>query len=97
MRITRTGVVATCVLAAALVAGGAGGAAAAQATVTLPDSVAAAVASSPVVGMVPTNQNLSVQLWLKGNDTGFLAEPPIEIFVMGANVWRSEREWQLHR
>src|SRR5262249_34536521 len=35
--------------------------------------------------------------WLKGNDTGFLDTPPIEIFVMGANVWRSEREWPLAR
>ena len=35
--------------------------------------------------------------WLKGIDTGFLAEPPIEIFVMGANVWRAEHEWPLRR
>jgi putative CocE/NonD family hydrolase len=35
--------------------------------------------------------------WLKGNDTGFLDGPPIEIFVMGANVWRSEQEWPLAR
>jgi putative CocE/NonD family hydrolase len=35
--------------------------------------------------------------WLKGNDTGLLDSLPIEIFVMGANVWRSEREWPLAR
>ena len=35
--------------------------------------------------------------WLKGIDTGLLAEPPIRLFVMGANVWRDEREWPLAR
>ncbi len=35
--------------------------------------------------------------WLKGFDTGMLAEAPITLFVMGANVWRAEREWPLAR
>jgi putative CocE/NonD family hydrolase len=35
--------------------------------------------------------------WLKGIDTGMLAEPPIQLFVMGANVWRDEHEWPLAR
>jgi uncharacterized protein len=35
--------------------------------------------------------------WLKGIDTGMLAEPPIKLFVMGANVWRDEQEWPLAR
>jgi putative CocE/NonD family hydrolase len=35
--------------------------------------------------------------WLKGVDTGMLAEPPIRLFVMGANVWRDEHEWPLAR
>jgi putative CocE/NonD family hydrolase len=35
--------------------------------------------------------------WLKGIDTGLLDEPPIQLFVMGDNVWRSEREWPLTR
>jgi uncharacterized protein len=35
--------------------------------------------------------------WLKGNDTGLLQEPPIKLFVMGANVWRDEQEWPLAR
>jgi putative CocE/NonD family hydrolase len=35
--------------------------------------------------------------WLKGIDTGMMAEPPIRIFVMGANVWRDEWEWPLAR
>jgi putative CocE/NonD family hydrolase len=35
--------------------------------------------------------------WLKGNDTGIMQEPPIRIFVMGANVWRNEDEWPLAR
>jgi putative CocE/NonD family hydrolase len=35
--------------------------------------------------------------WLKGIDTGIMAEPPIKLFVMGANVWRDEAEWPLAR
>jgi hypothetical protein len=35
--------------------------------------------------------------WLKNHDTGMLAEPPIRLFVMGANVWRDEQEWPLAR
>jgi putative CocE/NonD family hydrolase len=34
---------------------------------------------------------------LKGVESGFDAEPPIRIFVMGANVWRDEHEWPLAR
>lgn len=30
--------------------------------------------------------------WLKGIDTGFTAEPPISLFVMGINQWRHENE-----
>lgn len=35
--------------------------------------------------------------WLKGIDTGLLREPPIKLFVMGANVWRDEQSWPLER
>jgi putative CocE/NonD family hydrolase len=35
--------------------------------------------------------------WLKGIDTGMMAEPPIKLFMMGANVWRDEEEWPLAR
>jgi putative CocE/NonD family hydrolase len=35
--------------------------------------------------------------WLKGIDTGFLDEPPIQLFTMGANTWRFEEEWPLKR
>jgi putative CocE/NonD family hydrolase len=35
--------------------------------------------------------------WLKGVDTGMMNEPPVRIFVMGANVWRDEQEWPLAR
>jgi hypothetical protein len=35
--------------------------------------------------------------WLKGIDTGMMAEPPIKLFVMGANVWRDEEDWPLAR
>jgi putative CocE/NonD family hydrolase len=35
--------------------------------------------------------------WLKGIDTGLLNEAPINLFVMGTNVWRDEQEWPLAR
>lgn len=35
--------------------------------------------------------------WLHGRDTGMLREPPIQIFVMGIDRWRSEHEWPLRR
>ena len=35
--------------------------------------------------------------WLKGIDNGVLSEPPVKVFVMGENYWRSEREWPLAR
>jgi putative CocE/NonD family hydrolase len=35
--------------------------------------------------------------WLKGIDTGLLSEPPVRLFVMGANNWRDEQEWPLSR
>jgi len=35
--------------------------------------------------------------WLKGVDNGVDREPPVDIFVMGENVWRQEHEWPLAR
>ena len=35
--------------------------------------------------------------WLKGIDNGMMDEPPIQLFVMGENVWRYEHEWPLER
>jgi putative CocE/NonD family hydrolase len=35
--------------------------------------------------------------WLKGIDTGLNDEPPIYLYVMGADVWRNECEWPLQR
>ena len=36
--------------------------------------------------------------WLRDHDaTGFDAEPPVSIFVMGENRWRSESAWPLER
>jgi putative CocE/NonD family hydrolase len=35
--------------------------------------------------------------WLKGIDTGIKDEKPVQIFVMGDNVWREENEWPLAR
>ena len=33
--------------------------------------------------------------WLKGIDNGILDEPPVRVFVMGANRWRLAREWPI--
>lgn len=35
--------------------------------------------------------------WLKGKKNGVLEEPPVRIFVMGKNRWRTENEWPLAR
>ena len=35
--------------------------------------------------------------WLKGKKNGLLEEPPVRIFVMGENAWRTENEWPLAR
>lgn len=35
--------------------------------------------------------------WLKGNDTGMLDEPPIDLWVQGDDAWRNEQEWPLDR
>ena len=35
--------------------------------------------------------------WLKSINSEFMSQPPIRIFVMGSNVWRSESEWPLAR
>lgn len=35
--------------------------------------------------------------WLKGKQNGLVDEPPVRIFVMGTNTWRSENEWPLAR
>ncbi|MCC7209647.1 MAG: CocE/NonD family hydrolase [Anaerolineae bacterium] len=35
--------------------------------------------------------------WLKGRDTGLMAEPPVKLFIMGENVWRDEADWPLAR
>ena len=33
--------------------------------------------------------------WLKGNDTGFMDEPPVTMFVRGADEYRPYEEWPL--
>ena len=35
--------------------------------------------------------------WLKGNDTGMMEEPPIQLLIRGKNAWRDEYEWPLQR
>jgi uncharacterized protein len=34
---------------------------------------------------------------LRGLDNGVYGEPPIDLFIMGDNPWRKEREWPLAR
>jgi putative CocE/NonD family hydrolase len=31
--------------------------------------------------------------WLMGKDSKLMSQPPVQIFVMGANKWREESEW----
>jgi uncharacterized protein len=33
--------------------------------------------------------------WLKGMDTGVMAEPPVKFWVMGENKWRNAQDWPL--
>ena len=35
--------------------------------------------------------------WLKGMDTGVMEGPPIQLYIEGEGVWRSENEWPLAR
>jgi putative CocE/NonD family hydrolase len=35
--------------------------------------------------------------WLKGKKNDFLDEPPVRLFTMGENRWRTEHEWPLAR
>jgi predicted acyl esterase len=35
--------------------------------------------------------------WLKGIDTGVMDEPPLRLWLMGADEWRFEHEWPLAR
>ncbi|HBH88180.1 MAG TPA: hypothetical protein DDY17_11375 [Syntrophaceae bacterium] len=35
--------------------------------------------------------------WLKGMNTGVDKDPPINIWIMGKNKWRSEQEWPIAR
>jgi putative CocE/NonD family hydrolase len=37
------------------------------------------------------------EAYLKGIDNGLMKEPPVHLFVMGANTWRSEKEFPLAR
>lgn len=35
--------------------------------------------------------------WLKGTDNGVDREPPVTLYIMGDEVWRTENEWPLAR
>jgi len=35
--------------------------------------------------------------WLKGNDTGVMDGPPMQMFMLGANQWRYETKWPVPR
>lgn len=59
------------------------------------------------IGPIDFGESAAVQLdplylrwmnrWVRGRDNGIDHEPPVRIFVMGANVWRNEAEWPLAR
>lgn len=55
------------------------------------------LASTGVAAELQALQLRWCDYWLKGIDDGILDEPPVRIFVMGANVWRDEHEWPLAR
>jgi putative CocE/NonD family hydrolase len=55
------------------------------------------LASTGVAAELEALQLRWCDYWLKGIDDGVLDEPPVRIFVMGANVWRDEHEWPLAR
>ena len=33
--------------------------------------------------------------WLRGVDDGIMSEPPVKVFVMGANAWRTAADWPI--
>ena len=33
--------------------------------------------------------------WLRGVDDGIMSEPPVKVFVMGANAWRTATDWPI--
>lgn len=35
--------------------------------------------------------------WLKGENNGIMDEPPVTLYVQGANIWRHEKEWPIPR
>jgi putative CocE/NonD family hydrolase len=65
------------------------------------------LSASPVNGDVDFGPDSKVDLdalelkwfdyWLKGIANGIVDEPPLRLFIMGANVWRDEHEWPLAR
>lgn len=72
---------------------------------TPPSAVSGAVDFGVMAGQAYTPISLDMDgdylrffdLHLKGIDDGFSEEPPVKIFVMGEDVWRSEQEWPLAR
>lgn len=66
------------------------------------DSLKKLMMSRPGVPARPWREGLDIVIrwydhWLKGIDTGIMDEPPVRLWVMGANQWRYEDEWPLHR
>ena len=50
------------------------------------------------VGSTVDQAQIRYYNWLlRGEDDGISQEPPVTLFVMGENVWRSENEWPLKR
>ena len=61
--------------------------------------------SSPKIGEIEFGSEAKVDFlrlhrrwfdyWLKGTGKGISGEPPVRVFVMGANKWRYARQWPL--
>ncbi len=66
------------------------------ASVTPPQGWAADLGQNTVIDLLGLHLRW-YDYWLKSLPNGIDREPPIRIFVMGANRWRDEQEWPLAR
>jgi uncharacterized protein len=61
------------------------------------DTFAGDVDLSPGVTVIRDHELAFYDRFLKDDDNGWEARPPLELYVLGANAWRAEREWPLAR
>jgi putative CocE/NonD family hydrolase len=53
--------------------------------------------AAPQMALIEIRQLDWFDYWLKDQDSGVEEKEPLQIFVMGQNRWRSEKEWPLAR